>query len=92
MKRDQKTRGRFPGGRRPFGDQAGADRSLEPFEDARNALLAMRRMQQAGKNNSLAANDKSRTGKPAIMRMNVADGPSKRSSMGAIQPGNPHTG
>ena len=49
VKRDQKTRGRFLGGRRPFGWRVGKDGSLEPLEDERKALLAMRRMQKAGK-------------------------------------------
>ena len=49
VKRDQKTRGRFLGGSRPFGWQITADGSLEPLESERKALLAMRRMQKAGK-------------------------------------------
>ena len=49
VKRDQKTRGRFLGGSRPFGWQIAADGSLEPLESERKALLAMRRMQKAGK-------------------------------------------
>ena len=49
MKRDQKTRGRFLGGSRPFGWQIAADGSLEPLESERKALLAMRRMQKEGK-------------------------------------------
>ena len=49
VKRDQKTRGRFLGGSRPFGWQIGADGSLEPLESERKALLAMRRMQKEGK-------------------------------------------
>jgi putative DNA-invertase from lambdoid prophage Rac len=46
VKRDQKTRGRFLGGSRPFGCQIGADGSLEPLESERKPLLAMRRMQR----------------------------------------------
>ena len=49
VKRDQKTRGRFLGGSRPFGWQIAADGSLEPLESERKALLAVRRMQKAGK-------------------------------------------
>ena len=49
VKRDQKTRGRFLGGSRPFGWQIAADGSLEPLESERKALLAMRRMQKEGK-------------------------------------------
>src|SRR5258705_8432467 len=49
VKRDQKTRGRFLGGSRPFGWQIAADGSLEPLESERKALLAMHRMQKAGK-------------------------------------------
>jgi hypothetical protein len=45
---DQKTRGRFLGGSRPFGWQIAADGSLEPLESEHKAL-AMRRMQKAGK-------------------------------------------
>ena len=48
VKRDQKTRGRFLGGSRPFGWQIAADGSLEPLESERKALLAMRRMQKDG--------------------------------------------
>ena len=43
------TRGCFFGGSRPFGWQIAADGSLEPLESERKALLAMRRMQKAGK-------------------------------------------
>lgn len=46
---DQKTRGRFLGGSRPFGWQIAADGQLEPLESERKALLEMRRMQKAGK-------------------------------------------
>jgi DNA invertase Pin-like site-specific DNA recombinase len=49
VKRDQKTRGRFLGGSRPFGWQIAADGSLEPLESERKALLAMSRMHKAGK-------------------------------------------
>jgi putative DNA-invertase from lambdoid prophage Rac len=49
VKRDQKTRGRFLGGSRPFGWQITADGSLEPLESEHKALLAMRRMQKEGK-------------------------------------------
>jgi hypothetical protein len=49
VKRDQKMRGRFLGGSRPFGWQIAADGSLEPLESERKALLAMRRMQKEGK-------------------------------------------
>jgi DNA invertase Pin-like site-specific DNA recombinase len=49
VKSDQKTRGRFFGGSRPFGWQIAADGSLEPLEGERKALLAMRRMKKAGK-------------------------------------------
>src|SRR3954454_13765123 len=49
VKRCQKTRGRFLGGSRLFGWQIAADGSLEPLESERKALLAMRRMQNAGK-------------------------------------------
>jgi putative DNA-invertase from lambdoid prophage Rac len=49
VKRDQKTRGRFLGGSRPFGWQIAADGSLEPLESERNALLSMHRMQKGGK-------------------------------------------
>ncbi|MBR1157187.1 recombinase family protein [Bradyrhizobium sp. JYMT SZCCT0428] len=49
VKRDQKTRGRFLGGSRPFGWQIAAGGSLEPLESERKALLAMRRMQKEGK-------------------------------------------
>jgi len=48
VKRDQKTRGRFLGGSRPFGWQIAADGSLKPLERERKALLAMHRMQKAG--------------------------------------------
>ena len=48
MKRDQKTRGRFLGGSRPFGWQITDDGSLEPLESERKALLVMRRMHKAG--------------------------------------------
>ena len=37
VKRDQKTRGRFLGGSRPFGWQIAADGSLEPLESERKA-------------------------------------------------------
>ena len=43
VKRDQKTRGRFLGGSRPFGWQIAADGSLEPLESEHKALLAMSR-------------------------------------------------
>jgi putative DNA-invertase from lambdoid prophage Rac len=49
MKRDQKTRGRFLGGTRPFGWQIAAGGSLEPHASERKALLAMHRMHKAGK-------------------------------------------
>jgi putative DNA-invertase from lambdoid prophage Rac len=49
VKHDQKTRGRFLGGSRPFGWQIAADGSLEPLESERKALLAMHRLQKAGK-------------------------------------------
>lgn len=49
VKRDQKTRGRFLGGSRPFGWQVAADGSLEVDPDEHKALRAMARMQQGGK-------------------------------------------
>ena len=49
VKPDQKTRGRFLGGRRPFGYQVGKDGSPKPLEDERKALRSMQRMQKAGK-------------------------------------------
>jgi Site-specific recombinases, DNA invertase Pin homologs len=49
VKRDQRIRGRFLGGNRPFGWQVGADGALEPLEEERKALRSMRRMQKAGK-------------------------------------------
>ena len=48
VKRDQKKRGRFLGGSRPFGWQITDDGSLEPLESERKALLVMRRMHKAG--------------------------------------------
>jgi putative DNA-invertase from lambdoid prophage Rac len=49
VKRDQRSRGRFLGGRRPFGYRVTDEGVLEPCEEERKALSAMRRMQKAGK-------------------------------------------
>ena len=49
VKRDQRSRGRFLGGRRPFGYRITDDGLLEACEKERKALVAIRRMQKAGK-------------------------------------------
>src|SRR5262245_35988038 len=49
VKRDQKTRGRFLGGTRPFGTRISEDGALEPDQAELDALAAMRAMQREGK-------------------------------------------
>jgi putative DNA-invertase from lambdoid prophage Rac len=48
-KSSSRSRGRFLGGRRPFGYRIADDGSLEACEKERKALVAIRRMQKAGK-------------------------------------------
>jgi DNA invertase Pin-like site-specific DNA recombinase len=56
VKRDQKSRGRYLGGVRPFGFKISEDGALEPCEEERKALAAMRRMHKDGKSlRSIAA-------------------------------------
>lgn len=49
VKRDQKSRGRFLGGLRPFGQEIDADGSLRPHKAEQEALRRMRRLRKAGK-------------------------------------------
>jgi putative DNA-invertase from lambdoid prophage Rac len=48
VKADQKARGRYLGGGRPFGFQLGADGDLVPHEDEQKAISQMRRLQAKG--------------------------------------------
>ena len=49
VKRDQRSRGRYLGGLRPFGYRVTDDGLLEACETERKALVAIRRMRNAGK-------------------------------------------
>jgi DNA invertase Pin-like site-specific DNA recombinase len=48
VKRDQKSRGRYLGGKPPFGYTAGADGSLVPIPEQQKALARMQRLRNQG--------------------------------------------
>jgi hypothetical protein len=48
VKADQKARGRFLGGTRPFGYQRGEGDELIPDEDEQKAIREMRRLREQG--------------------------------------------